>query len=311
MTDVQKARSRRSLQVRLKRYLPIYLLMFIPIVYMFVYRYYPIVLQVVLALKKYKIKGGIWGSEWIGMDNFVKLFTSPSISRIIVNTIRISVLRLVIGFFPPIILSIMLFDMTSNKFRRVAQSVLYIPHFFSWVVVYGIVMVIFQTDGYINNIRAALGYEKVEFLMLKSSFLPLLIGSGLWKGLGWSTIIYMAALTGINPELFEVAKIDGAGPLRRIWYVTLPGIKPVVVFVLITSLGGILSGAGTEQILLFYGPANYAISDVIGTWVYRQGLGKLEYGLSAALGMFESTVGLVLVLVCNKLADKFAGVAIW
>ena len=311
MTDAQRMKARRSLKVRLKRYIPIYILMIIPIVCIFVYRYYPIVLQIVLSFKKYKIKGGVWGSPWVGWENFIKLFTSPSISRIIVNTIRISVLRMVIGFFPPIILSILLFDMTSNKFRRIAQSILYIPHFFSWVVLYGIVMAIFQTDGYINNIRVAMGFQRVEFLMLQSSFLPLLIGSGLWKGLGWGTIIYMAALTGINPELYEVAKIDGAGPLRRIWYVTIPGIKSVVVFVLIMDLGKILSSAGTEQILLFYGPANYAISDVIGTWVYRQGLGKMEYGLSAALGMFESTVGLILVLFCNKVADKLAGVAIW
>lgn len=311
MMNVQKAKRNHDVRIRLRQYLPIYFLMAVPILYLFVYRYYPIFLQIVLSFKKYKILGGIWGSDWVGLDNFVKLFTSPSISRIIVNTIRISVLRLVIGFFPPIILSIMLFDMTSNGFRRVAQSILYIPHFFSWVVIYGIVMVIFQNDGYLNSIREALGYQRVEFLMLKSSFLPLLIGSGLWKGLGWSTIIYMAALTGINPELYEVAKIDGAGPLRRIWYVTLPGIKSVVVFVLITSLGGILSGAGTEQILLFYGPSNYAVSDVIGTWVYRQGLGKMEYGLSAALGMFESTVGLVMVLICNTLSNRFAGVAIW
>ena len=311
MINVQKMKKSHDLKIRLRQYLPIYLMMAIPVIYLFVYRYYPIFLQFILAFKKYKILGGIWGSDWIGMDNFIKLFASPSISRIIVNTIRISVLRLVVGFFPPIILSIMLFDMTSNGFRRVAQSILYIPHFFSWVVIYGIVMVIFQNDGYLNSIRVALGYERVEFLMLKSSFIPLLIGSGLWKGLGWSTIIYMAALTGINPELYEVAKIDGAGPMRRIWYVTLPGIKSVVVFVLITSLGGILSGAGTEQILLFYGPSNYAVSDVIGTWVYRQGLGKMEYGLSAALGMFESTVGLVMVLICNTLSRKFAGVAIW
>lgn len=311
MASAQSLRARNSLKGRLKRYAPIYLLMLIPFLYLVVYRYYPIFLQCVLAFKKYKIMGGVWGSDWVGWDNFIKMFTSSSISRILVNTVRISVLRLVVGFFPPIILSIMLFDMTSDKFRRVSQSILYIPHFFSWVVIYGIVMVLFQTDGYINNIIAAMGNEKVEFMLKKEYFLPILIGSGLWKGLGWSTIIYLAALTGINPELFEVAKIDGAGPLKRIWHITLPGIKSVVVFVLVTNMGSILSGAGTEQILLFYGPSNYAVSDVIGTWVYRQGLGKVDYGMSSALGMFESTVGLVLVLISNALSRKFAGVGIW
>ena len=300
-----------SVKNRMRRYLPIYLLMALPFLYLFVYRFYPIFLQIVLAFKKYKIMDGIWGSKWVGFDNFVKIFTSNSISRILVNTVRISLLRLIVGFFPPILLSIMLFDMTSNRFSRISQSILYIPHFFSWVVIYGIVMALFQTDGYVNNIIVAMGGERTEFLLKSDYFLPLLIGSGLWKELGWSTIIYLAALTGISPELYEVARLDGAGPLQRIWHVTLPGIKSVVVFVLVINMGSILSAAGTEQILLFYGPSNYEVSDVIGTWVYRQGLGKVEYGLSSALAMFESTIGLIMVLISNSLARRFAGVGIW
>ena len=300
-----------SVKNRMRRYLPIYLLMALPFLYLFVYRFYPIFLQIVLAFKKYKIMDGIWGSKWVGFDNFVKIFTSNSISRILVNTVRISLLRLIVGFFPPILLSIMLFDMTSNRFSRISQSILYIPHFLSWVVIYGIVMALFQTDGYVNNIIVAMGGERTEFLLKSDYFLPLLIGSGLWKELGWSTIIYLAALTGISPELYEVARLDGAGPLQRIWHVTLPGIKSVVVFVLVINMGSILSAAGTEQILLFYGPSNYEVSDVIGTWVYRQGLGKVEYGLSSALAMFESTIGLIMVLISNSLARRFAGVGIW
>ena len=300
-----------SVKNRMRRYLPIYLLMALPFLYLFVYRFYPIFLQIVLAFKKYKIMDGIWGSKWVGFDNFVKIFTSNSISRILVNTVRISLLRLIVGFFPPILLSIMLFDMTSNRFSRISQSILYIPHFFSWVVIYGIVMALFQTDGYVNNIIVAMGGERTEFLLKSDYFLPLLIGSGLWKELGWSTIIYLAALTGISPELYDVARLDGAGPLQRIWHVTLPGIKSVVVFVLVINMGSILSAAGTEQILLFYGPSNYEVSDVIGTWVYRQGLGKVEYGLSSALAMFESTIGLIMVLISNSLARRFAGVGIW
>ena len=201
--------------------------------------------------------------------------------------------------------------MTNERFRRISQSILYIPHFFSWVVIYGIVLVLFQKEGYINGVRAAMGLPAKEYLMLKEYFLPLLIGTGLWKELGWSTIIYLAALTGINPELYEVAKIDGAGPIRRIVAITLPGILPVIVFVLTMNLGSLLSAAGTEQILLFYSPSNYSISDVIGTWVYRQGLGSMKYGLSAAVSVIESTVGLALVLLCNRLAIRLAGVGIW
>lgn len=310
MNNVAMAERRKTV-LRAKRYLPIYLMMLIPFIYLAIYRYYPILLQFVLSFKNYKIKGGIWGSKWCGWENFINIFNTPTISRIFGNTFRIALLRLVIGFFPPIILSIMLFDMTNERFRRISQSILYIPHFFSWVVIYGIVLVLFQKEGYINGVRAAMGLPAKEYLMLKEYFLPLLIGTGLWKELGWSTIIYLAALTGINPELYEVAKIDGAGPIRRIVAITLPGILPVIVFVLTMNLGSLLSAAGTEQILLFYSPSNYSISDVIGTWVYRQGLGSMKYGLSAAVSVIESTVGLALVLLCNRLAIRLAGVGIW
>ena len=171
--------------------------------------------------------------------------------------------------------------------------------------------ILFQSTGYINYILEALGFESVNFLMKSEYFLPILIGSGIWKGLGWGTIIYLAALTSINTELFEAAKLDGAGPIQRIRYITLPGITGVVMFVLIMNLGTIMSSAGVEQILLFYNPTNYSVSDVIGTWVYRQGLGKMQYSLASAVSLFESTIGLILVLFSNWLGKKFAGVGIW
>lgn len=306
-----RAQCRRRRNSQLKRYAPLYMLALIPIAYLCVYRYYPIIAQFALAFKQYKILGGIWGSDWVGFANFSELFGSNEFNRIIVNTVRISVLNLLAGFFPPIILAIMLFDMSSNWYRRVSQSLLYLPHFFSWVVVYNIALALFSNTGYINGMLNAFGFESQDFLMRVDTFLPLLVGSGLWKELGWGTIIYLAALTSIDTELFDVAKIDGAGPLQRIWYITLPGILPVVVFVLTMSLGRIFSAANTEQILLFYGPQNYSVSDVIGTWVYRQGLGKLKYSLGAAVDMFQSMIGLVLVLICNKVASKVAGVGIW
>lgn len=304
----QTIRRRKSL---LKRYRSLYLLAVIPVAYLCIYRYYPIIAQFALSFKQYKILGGIWGSDWVGWSNFQELFSGNEFSRILVNTVRISVLNLLAGFFPPILLAIMLFDMRSSLYRRVSQSLLYLPHFFSWVVVYNLALALFSNTGYINGLRGMLGLESVDFLMQVDTFLPLLVGSGLWKELGWGTIIYLAALTSIDTELFDVAKIDGAGPLQRIWYITLPGILPVVVFVLTMSLGRIFSAANTEQILLFYGPQNYSVSDVIGTWVYRQGLGKLKYSLGAAVDLFQSVIGLVLVLICNKAANKIAGVGIW
>lgn len=311
MAKANLFKKRRKTFQKMSEYSLIYLLLIPALIILFVYCYYPMLTQIVLSFKKYTIKGGIWGSQWYGFSNFMHLFASRDFSRIITNTLRISILQLVMGFFPPILLAIALFDMTSTRYRRIAQSILYIPHFFSWVILYNLVNVLFSNTGYINSILQALGGETKNFLMEKSFFLPVLIGSNMWKELGWGTIIYLAALTSIDTELFDVAQIDGAGPLQRVWYITLPGITPVIVFVLTMSLGKLLSAANTEQILLFYGPQNYSVSDVIGTWVYRQGLGKVQYSLGAAVSLFQSAIGLMLVLVCNKVATKTAGVGIW
>lgn len=296
---------------RIRRYAFLYLLLLLPLAYYGIYRYWPMLLQFVLSFKEYQIRGGVWGSPWVGLQNFQTIFSTAEIQRVFINTVRISILRLVIGFFPPIILAILLFDMSSTLARRISQSILYIPHFFSWVIIYAIVFAIFSNTGWLNSLILKTGGSTRNFLIETRYFLGLLIGSGLWKGIGWGTIIYLAALSGINTELFEASKIDGAGPVNRIRHITLPGILPVTVFVLTISLGQLLSNVGTEQILLFYSPATYSIGDVIGTWVYRQGLGKLQYSLGAAVSLFEATVGLILVLICNKLANKYAGVGIW
>ncbi len=309
--SMAKARFRKRRMVKIREYWAIYVLILPVIAYLLVYRYYPILTQTVLSFKEFRLLDGIWGSQWVGFENFQTLFASRDFERIIVNTVRISVLQLLAGFFPPIVLAIMLFDMTSTRMRRISQSILYIPHFFSWVVIFNLVHILFSNAGYINSLLGAFGIEPRDFLLEKSFFLPVLVGSNVWKELGWGTIIYLAALTSIDTELFDVAKIDGAGPLQRIWYITLPGILSVVVFVLAMSLGQLFSAANTEQILLFYGPQNYSVSDVIGTWVYRQGLGKMQYSLGAAISMFQSLIGLALVLVCNKVAGRVAGVGIW
>jgi putative aldouronate transport system permease protein len=296
---------------RLKRYRALYLFVLIPILYYFVYRYYPIVCQFLLSFKNYRIMDGLWGSPWVGFDNYRSLFSSPETTRIIKNTIVISLLRLAIGFLPPIVLAIFLFDMTSRTYRRLSQSILYIPHFFSWVVIYAIVQALFTSSGYISNVLVALGGKPKNFLMEMKWFYPLLFGSDLWKELGWGTIIYLAALTNIDPQLYEAARVDGANPLQRVIHITLPGIFPVIAFCLTIALGNILNNAGTEQILLFYNLATYSIGDVIGTWVYRRGLGEFKYSLGSAVSQFNSVVGLVLVLCFNKISKKFFGVGIW
>jgi putative aldouronate transport system permease protein len=302
---------RRELKVRLKRYIPLYLFILIPVIYFFVYHYYPIVLQFILSFKDYTISGGIWDSKWVGLQNYEVIFGSYQFIRLIKNTIVISVLRLLVGFAPPIILAIMLFDLTSTRFRRISQSIIYIPHFFSWVVIYAIMYAMFAVNGYLNNIIAFFGMSKISFLMDTGWFYPILIGSGVWKEVGWGTIIYLAALSNIDTQLFDAAKVDGAGPIQRIIHITIPGILPIVVFLFTLSIGGILSNAGMEQILLFYTPANYSVSDVIDTWVYRIGLNEFRYSLASAVSQFKSVIGLIMVILCNNLAIKISGRGLW
>jgi putative aldouronate transport system permease protein len=305
------SRRKNDVHARLKRYRGLYLFVLIPIVYYFVYRYFPIIAQFLLSFKNYRILGGLWGSPWVGFDNYRSLFSTPETSRIIINTIVISLLRLAVGFLPPIALAVFLFDMTSSLYRRICQSILYIPHFFSWVVIYAVVQALFSASGYVNNVISALGGQSKNFLMDIKWFYPLLFGSDLWKEIGWGTIIYLAALTNIDPQLYEAARVDGAGPVQRIIHITLPGIFPVIAFCLTIALGNILNNAGTEQILLFYTPATYSVGDVIGTWVYRRGLGEFKYSLGAAVAQFNSVAGLILVLLFNKISKKCFGVGIW
>ncbi len=301
---------RPSLAIRMRRYWFLYLLFVPVIVYYLVFRYYPIFLQGILAFKQYKLSSGIWGSPWVGFDNFTYVFARPDFYNVLENTIVISLLRIAFGFFPPIVLAILLFDLRSSLLRRVSQTILYIPHFFSWVIIYGIVFAMFSNTGMVNQLIMGIGGSEQNFLMAPEWFRPLIVGSGIWKEIGWGTIIYLAALTGIDPSIYEAAKVDGAGPLQRIRHITLPGIRPVVVFLFTLSLGSVLN-AGVEQILLFYSPATYEIGDIIDTFVFRQGLNQLQYSMATAVGLFQSVIGLILILSANWLAKRYAGTGIW
>ena len=287
-------------------------LMFAPVaIYYVIFQYWPIVLSWIVAFKDVKLGKGILGSDWVGWENFTEIFGDPELINVFSNTVEISLLRLVFGFFPPIILAIMFHDMTTKLFKKVSQTIVYIPHFFSWVIVYGIVFALISTGpGLINNVIDMLGFPRVEFLLSEGWFRPILIASGVWKEIGWSTIIYLAALSTISNELYEAAAIDGAGPLQRIRHITIPSILPVITFVLTINLGFILF-AGGEQILVFYNSAVYDTADVIDTWVYREGLGRMQFSIGTAMGLLQSAIGLVLVLTFNAVAKRLTGRGIW
>ncbi len=294
----------------LKRYKALYLLMLPVVIYFLVFRYYPMILQFVLAFKDYKLGLGIWKSPFVGFKHYQTVLNNTEIINAIGNSLKISLMRIIIGFPFPIILAILLFDLSKTWLRRICQTILYIPHFFSWVIVFGVTFAMFSHMGFVNQIIRMLGFTEINFLNSEDWFYPLVIGTGIWKELGWNTIIYMASLSSISPSLYESAMIDGANPVQRIWYITLPSIRSVTVFLLTLSFGGILY-AGGEQLLLFYSPATLSVGDIIDTWVYRFGIGKFMYSLSSAVTLFQSLMGLILILIFNKLADKFAQTSIW
>ena len=294
-----------------KRFWFMYVLLAIPMLLLVVFSLYPILLQTILSFKEYKFTEGIWGSEWVGFKHFKTIFTDPDMARIIFNTVKISLLRLAAGMLPPIILALMIFEIRNSHMKKAVQTITYIPHFFSWVIIYGIVFAFLSPNGIVNNIIVSFGDKAVNFLTSDEYFIPMLIISDIWKELGWGTILYLAALSSVDTTLFDAAAVDGAGPFRKLWNITLPSISSIIVFLFIMAIGNILKGAGAEQILLFANNAVMNKAEVIDTWVYWQGLGNYQYSLGAAVSFVQSFIGIILVLSANKLSVKLVGRGLW
>ena len=291
---------------QMKRYRVLYVILGIAIVYYFIFLYIPIFWGFIISFKDMKVGSTIAGAEWVGLENYKYVFTNPEIFKLVKNTLVISFARLIFTFFPPIILTIAIFDLHWKKFQKFSQTMVYIPHFFSWVIIYGIVFAFFSGNGFVNGVIDLFGGQKTDFMTSSNAFLTLLIGSQIWKEAGWSTILYFAALTSVNTELYEAAKIDGAGPIQRIKAVTLPAMMPVITFSLIMALGNILNN-DFEQILLFYNSAVYDVADTIDTWVYRVGLGKMQYGVGSAVSMMKAVVSLILIVSANTFSKRTTG----
>ncbi len=295
-----------TLSKRIKKYRLLYPILAAGLVYYIIFQYIPILWGVIISFKDMKVGSTISGADWVGLKNYIEVFTDREMLKLIRNTLTISVCRLVFTFGPPILLTICIFDIRSVVFKRLSQTIVYIPHFFSWVVIYGIVFAFFSGSGFINLfVTNTLGGRGIDFLTSSRSFIPLLVGSQIWKEAGWGTILYFAALTGVNPELYEAARIDGAGPISRIKAVTLPAMVPVITFSLIMAIGNILNN-DFEQILLFYNPAVYDVGDIIDTWVYRVGLGRMQYGIGAAVSMLKAIVSMTLILLANSFSKRVA-----
>jgi putative aldouronate transport system permease protein len=293
-------------------YRSLYLLALPGILYFLIFAYLPM-WGVTIAFKDFRLFRGFAGSPWVGLKHFEFFFTSPNFWRLLRNTLIISGLNLAIVFPAPILLALLLNELRSVRFKRFIQTVSYLPHFISWVVVGGLLVYTFsQSMGIVNLQLQQMGMEPVKILGNKSTFYGLVVGSGIWKEMGWEAIIYLAAIAGINPELYEAATVDGANRFQRVLYVTLPGMAAVIVIMFILQISAVLN-SNFLQILILQGSdaSLYEVGDVIDTWVYRAGFLKSQLSLATAVGLFKGVVGLILVVAANKLANVITGQGLW
>lgn len=280
------------------------------LIFIILFKYIPM-LGLVMAFQDYGLYLGIAGSEWIGFDNFTKFFADPYFFRLLKNTFAIGVFDLLWSFPAPIILALMLNEVTSRKFKRITQTITYLPYFISVVIIVGIMRTVFSYDGgVVNNMIIAMGGEPIVFFNDRRWFRTLYISSGIWQGVGYSSIIYLAAITGIDPQLYEAAKIDGASRIKCIFSITIPSIIPTIAVLFTLRVGSILS-VGFEKILLMYSPAIYDVADVISTYVYRQGMLEQDFGYASAIGLFNSVVALAFIVGGNWISRKVFEESLW
>ena len=294
---------KKDLWKNIKRHFSVYALLIIPVVYYAIMKYGPII-NGQIAFKNFEPVDGVWGSVWVGFKNFSTFIHSFYFGELMRNTILYSLAKLCISVPLSIILSVALYECTHNVLRRVVQTLAYLPHFLSWVIMYGILLILFaKGDGLVNQVIESVGGTSIDFLTNTKVFPVMVVLSDAWKEMGWAAIIFIAALMGIDPSLFEAAMVEGASAVQRVWYITIPSIKPVIVTVVLLKLGTVLD-AGFNQMFMLYSPAVYSVADIIDTWVYRQGLLEFQFALATAVGIFKGVIGMMLVMVSNKVVKK-------
>ncbi|MCI0395445.1 MAG: ABC transporter permease subunit [Chloroflexi bacterium] len=311
-TAIAAAVSAPSLSLRLKSFARamwrsrwLYLLMTPSLLYFLVFKYVPL-WNAQIAFKDFKPLLGVSGSPWSGFEHFQTFLNSFYFDQLIVNTIVFSGAKLIFGMPVAIILALALHETWFKRFRTVVQTVVYLPHFLSWIIMFGILLMLLSPgSGLINSIIKQFGGDPIPFLTSPEWFRPVVILSDIWKETGWSTIIYLAALLSISPHLYEAATVDGANYLQRIRHISIPGIMPVIVLVTLLRLGNILD-AGFNQIFVLYSVPVYSVGDIIDTWVYRQGILQFQFSLATAVGLFKGAIGLILILAANRVARRLA-----
>jgi putative aldouronate transport system permease protein len=288
----------------------LYAMLALPLAFFVVFRYVPMT-NIVIAFKDYNMFKGVWSSDWVGAKWFDQAFHSRDFYNALRNTLTLNFLDLIIGFPAPIILAILLNELTFFWYKKFTQTVVYLPHFLSWIIISGIASQLFAPGaGIVNIALRKFGIGPIDFLMDKNLWVATYVGLGVWKEMGWGTIIYLAAITGINPEVYEAAEVDGAGRWRKIWHVTLPGLRPTIVTLLIMNIGRIL-GSEFDRPYTLGNSLVIQVSDVISTLVYRVGIRSFQFSYTAAIGLFQSVICVIFLLAANALAKRFGERGIW
>ena len=285
-------------------------LMVLPVLAFYLIFCYKPMYGAIIAFKQYTPGLGIWKSPWVGLDNFRYFFSNPDFIRILSNTLRISLSLIIFGFPAPIILTLLFNEIGNKQFKRVAQSVSYIPHFISLVVICGLIKTFVADGSIIQQIVHAVDGKDGSLLNRAEMFLPIYVISNIWQNIGWDSIIYLAAISSIDPQLYEAAQVDGAGRWKRVLHVTIPGLAPTIIIMLILQLGNILS-VGYEKIILLYNPLIYDTSDVILSYVYRMGFESMDWSYSTAVGLFNSVVNFVIIILANTISRKVSDTSLW
>lgn len=302
-----KARNehKESLLKSYKKHYPLVLMLLPGIIALILFCYVPM-FGILIAFKDYKFMKGILGSDWVGLQHFIELFSQQNFGRVIYNTVYISFFKLIFGFPTPIILALLLNELRAQKYKNFIQTCTYLPHFFSWVVLAGIFKMVFSNVGPVNTIADMLGISaKLDFFGSGGLFRGLVIGSAVWQGAGWGAIIYLAALSGVDESLYEAAYIDGASRWKQTWNISIPCIVPTIITVFILNLGNILN-AGYDQIYNMYNPTVYEVSDIVDTYVMRA-LKSMDYGVGTAAELFKSVISFAMVMLSNKLINTISG----
>lgn len=310
-----RLKKRSSLLIYIRQHPSLYLMLIPGLFFLFVYKFAPLY-GIQMAFKDYNIFRGtnpihaISLSPWVGMAHFNKLFASSQFSKVLANTFIINGMKIVFLFPIPILCAIMLNEIRSVRAKRTLQTAIYVPYFFSWVIIFGIFYSILGSYGIVNTLLSALGAGHIRFLTDQSIFRGVLVFTEGWKEIGYNTVIYLAAITSIDPTLYEAARVDGANKWRQILHITLPGLAPTIVLMLILKVGYILD-TGFEQVLVFYNPAVYDVADIIQTYVYRLGMGRMDYSMSTAFGLFNSVIAFLLIVGANTISKKTLRRSIW